>query len=181
MTTSTSTSARAPQAPSSTVYTRVSYPGELGAPPVPVAYDVPLGWTTDPLPGALAVSREPVMGPNGFWANVVLSIDRVGPSTTLDHVITDIFVSARDGVADLDLVRDRVLDVSGTPAVLREQRLQVTSTDIPLVQFVLVLLVDVGDGVARDCVQITGTVEQARRDTFAERFQHLVSSVALDL
>ncbi|MDO9352048.1 MAG: hypothetical protein Q7T55_00040 [Solirubrobacteraceae bacterium] len=176
MTTSTS-----PTESPSTVYTRVSYPGELGAPLVHVAYDVPLGWNTDPLPGALAVSREPVMGPNGFWANVVTSIDRVGPSTTLDHVITDIFVTARDGAVELDLVRDQVRDVSGTPAVLREQRLQVTTTDIPLVQFVLVLLVDVGDGVARDCVQITGTVEQARRDEFAERFLHLVSSVELDL
>lgn len=163
-----------------TVYTRVRYPGELGAPLVRVAYDVPLGWNTDPLPGALAVSREPVMGPHGFWANVVTSIDRVGPSSTLDQVLGDILGTARQGATELIVQGERVLDVAGTPAVLREQTLRVATTEIPLIQFVLVLLVDVGDGVARDCVQITGTVDDARRDLFLVDFLHLVESLTLD-
>ncbi len=166
--------------PDTSPYTRVSYPGELGVPPVRVAYDVPAGWNTDPLPGALAVSREPIAGPAGFWANVVTSIDRVGPSATLDQVITDFLVSAREGAHELIVSGERVLDVSGTPAVLREQMLRVETAEMPLVQFVLALLVDVGEGVARDCVQITGTIEAARRDEFSAAFEHLVGSVELD-
>lgn len=161
-------------------YTRVSYPGELGVPPVRVAYDVPAGWNTDPIPGALGVSREPLVGPHGFWANVVTSIDRVAPSETLDHVITAFLASARQGASELVVSGERVLDVDGTPAVLREQTLRVASAEIPLVQFVLALLVDVGDGVARDCVQITGTIDEPRRDAFASTFQHLIESVTLD-
>lgn len=162
-------------------FTRVSYPGELGVPPVRVAYDVPAGWQTDPIPGALGVSREPTAGPEGFWANIVTSIDRVAPSETLDHVITHLLVSAREGATELVVCGERVLDVAGTPAVLREQVLRVTTSAAPLAQFVLALLVDVGDGVARDCVQITGTVEEARRDEFASTFSHLAASVTIDV
>jgi hypothetical protein len=161
-------------------YQRVSYPGELGIPPVGVVFDIPAGWTIAAVQGALAVAREPEPGPEGFWANVVTSIDRVGPSASLDRITSDILADAQESSTTFHLSDERIVEVSGVPAVLREQVLQVEASPLTLVQFVLVLLVDVGEGRARDCVQITGSVEDGRRDLLATVFERLTAGLALD-
>ncbi len=161
-------------------YTSISYPGALGVPPVGLTFDVPAGWTTRPMPGALAVSQEPVIGPNGFWANIVTTIDRVSTDTTLDQVSEALLDSTREGAESLIVTAEHVVDLAGVAAILREQAVEIAETDLTLVQFALVLVVDVGGGQARDCVQLIGTVEGARRDAFAADFEHLVDSVVLN-
>lgn len=160
-------------------YTRVAYPGELGYPPVGVSFDIPAGWTTGAVDGALAVAREAQVGPNGFWANVVLSIDRVSASTSLDRVSTSLLDSTREDAVEFSIADERIVEVSGLPGVLREQTLRVEESPLHLSQFVLVLLVDIGDGRARDCVQLTGSIELGRRDQLAALFAQLTDSLTL--
>ncbi|MDQ8045594.1 MAG: hypothetical protein AAGC46_12815 [Solirubrobacteraceae bacterium] len=162
-------------------HARISYPGELGLPPVGVSFEVPEGWSTAPVPGALAATREAEAGPNGFWANIVTSIDRVGPATSLDKIARELLSGAQATATSITLDEERIVEVSGVPAIVREQTMTTERAPFDLVQLSLVLLVDVGGGLGRDCVQITGSIEAPRRDLLVTVFDHLVATISLDV
>lgn len=159
---------------------RVGFPGELGIPPTPISFDVPAGWRTVPVDRALAVIRDDQADASGFHTNVVVSVDRVASSVTLSSAAADVLADARRSAAHLELAGERVLELAGAPAILREQVLEVEAATTPLVQFVLLLVVDVGDGEARDCIQLTATAAHVQRDTVARQMTALVDSFSLD-
>lgn len=159
---------------------RVGFPGELGVPPTPISFEVPAGWSTAPVDRALAVIRDEHADPSGFHTNVVVSVDRVASSVTLSTAAADVLADARRSATRLVLADEQVLELAGAPAIMREQVIEVEAAATPLVQFVLLLVVEVGDGAARDCIQLTATATEARRDAVAEQMAALVDSFSLD-
>lgn len=159
---------------------RVSYPGELGIPPTAISFDVPGGWATVPVAGALAVVRDPDVDAHGFRANVVVSVDRVSDAVTLSAAAADILADARRSSKAHTLCDERVLEIDGAPAILREQILEVEAARTPLVQFVLLLVVEIASGAARDCIQLTATASESERDALEQRVQRFVRSFSLD-
>ena len=89
-------------------------------------------------------------------------------------------VDARRSATRLELASERVLELAGAPAILREQVLEVEAATTPLVQFVLLLVVEVGDGEARDCIQLTATAAHVQREALARKMTALVDSFSLD-
>ncbi|MEH3055077.1 MAG: hypothetical protein PGN13_13940 [Patulibacter minatonensis] len=158
---------------------RVSYPGELGFPPTPVSFEIPVGWTTTPVRGALAVVRDDRPGPDGFHANLVVSVDRIGSGVTLSAAARGVHNDAIGVAHRFELIAERVLAIDETPAILREQVVEVTGGVTPLAQSVLLHVVDVGDGVARDCIQLTMTAEVAMADEARARMADLISTLVV--
>lgn len=158
---------------------RVAYPGELGAAPTGLSFAVPRTWTTAPVRGALAVARAPVAGSHGLHANLVVSVDRVGGQATLSGIAQDVLRDARERAGGLVVIDERLAEVAGLPALRREQRLESTAVRSALVQFVVLLLVEVGSGVVRDCVQITTTGEAVDRDAVRGVFDGVCDSLRL--
>jgi hypothetical protein len=159
---------------------RIGYPGELGIPPVGVSFEIPAAWVTAPMPGAMAVTMEREPGAAGFRANIVTSIQRASVETTLDEAGTELLEESRASVLEFVHVAEHVVAVEDRPAILREQSIRIAETELELVQFVLILVVD-RVGVAADVVQLTGSVELDRRDTLGTLFEHLVDSIAIDV
>lgn len=162
-------------------YTRMAYPGTLGIPPVGIAIDVPDGWVTTVGPGPLAAIREPEADESAVVANVIPSITRLPAGADLGVVGSELLADAEASVERFVLSGEHIIEVDGgRPAILREQTLTIPQSPLTIIQFVLIVLVEVGGGAAVDCVQLTGSVEAARRDAFAAVFQHLAGSLTID-
>jgi hypothetical protein len=156
---------------------RVGYPGELGLPPTGVSFEVPAGWETSHVPGAMAVVRDPQPGASGFHANLVVSVDRVAPDMTLSQTALDVLDDSRATTVSLQLVDETVLEVRDAPAILREQVISVQQLAVPLVQFVLLAVLDVADGAIRDCLQLTLSAEAAQRDALHDHVETLLRTL----
>jgi hypothetical protein len=158
---------------------RVTYPGELAAAPTELALDIPAGWRVSPVRGALAVARAPVCGPSGFHANLVVSVDRVARDVTLSTVAGAVLADARERSERLVVLAEAITEVDEVPALTRHQLVEVTGAPTPLLQLVVLLVVDVAGGEVRDVVQCTVTGEQRERDALQDAFDALVVSITL--
>jgi hypothetical protein len=158
---------------------RVAYPGELGAAPTGLSFSVPADWHTAPVRGALAVARAPEPGAHGLHANLVLSIERVTDQVTLSGVAQEVLRDARHRAEALVVIEERLAEVAALPALRREQRLEAAAVGVSLVQFVVLLLAEVGDGAARDCIQITATGEATEHGALRAVFDEVCESLRL--
>ena len=155
--------------------TRYAFPSpEL--PPLPAfEIEVPDGWRADEAPQSVAVFFDPD-SPPGFTVNLVVSVDRVGASATLEEAARETLTQSEELPA-FQIEQERVVEVDGSPGSLRFQSFEAGVPGVGrLLQMQLLFFSPRNGGATRDLVQLNATCRQSDDERYGQQFVDMAKS-----
>lgn len=137
---------------------RVRLDAPVGIPPddLAIAFDAPGTWKAAPLPRPVAILREPA-GEHAFRANVVVTVERVGPLVRAAGAAAVSLRATRRQAQAVGIVGERIVRTGGHEVAAREQ-IVVRTGEPPLLQCVATAVVELPRDTGRACVQFTVTM-----------------------
>jgi hypothetical protein len=159
-----------------------AWPGPLGSSPTPFTLSAPPRWTRRWAPGTVAVFDAGVdleAPPSGIGANLVVQRAEISAERALAEIAADRLHTDRGQCERLILLDEAVTEVSGRPAVLRRQRLELGGADRAVDQLRLLILDEAANGPSREVHDIIATCDSAQIDDLGPALDAAVQSFRL--
>ncbi len=139
---------------------------------------VPAGWEIDTHADQLAVMVDPCSSPE-FRVNVIVGVDRVESSLTLEEVVAGVTPPADDGASTPEPVDSgsKIGTLGGLPAGARLQSLAVEEPSVELTQLEVVLLAPDAGGPTRHLFSIHATCLATSLDQYLPAFAAIIRSL----